>query len=97
MPRIHQRKDFIARINLESTSGKREVRVTDIGEGGCYVDSIISVNIGEEVSFDLMHPNGGRLPFTGEVAYHFAGVGFGVRFTNLNAEQKLFLERIIRV
>ncbi len=97
MPRDNERKDFVAQIKLNSASGKREVRVTDISAGGCYIDSIISVQVGEEVKFDLLHPNGGRLPFTAEVAYHFDGVGFGVRFTNLNEEQNLFLARIIRI
>ena len=97
MPRTHERKNFVAQIVLESASGRREARVSDISIGGCYVDSILSVSVGEEVSFDLVHPNGGRLPFTAEVAYHFDGIGFGVRFTNLNEEQKLFLERIIRI
>jgi hypothetical protein len=96
MPRVHERVNFIAQIDLESSSGKREVRVTDISVGGCYIDSIMSVSVDEPLKFDLVHPKGGRLPFTGAVAYHFDGVGFGVRFTNMNDEQKLFLSRIVR-
>jgi len=96
MPRVHERVNFIAQIELESASGKREVRVTDLSVGGCYIDSIMSVKVDEPLKFDLVHPKGGRLPFTGAVAYHFDGVGFGVRFTDINEEQKLFLSRIVR-
>lgn len=96
MPRQEDRKDFIAEIVLESASGRREARVSDISAGGCYIDTIVGVRDGETVNFDLIYPNGGRLAFTGEVAYHFEGVGFGVKFINLTDEQKLFLERILK-
>jgi hypothetical protein len=70
------------------------VRVTDVSSGGCYVETIVSVQVGEEVKFELNHPDGHSVPFTGTVAYHFEGMGFGVKFTNLNDEQKAFLYRI---
>lgn len=96
MPRVHERVDFLAQIELDSASGMREVRVTDISEGGCYIDSIVSVRVDDPLKFDIVHPNGGRLSFTGAVAYHFDGVGFGVRFTDITEEQRLFLSRIVR-
>ncbi len=96
MPRKEERKEFVAEIILESASGRREARISDISAGGCYVDTIVGVRDGETVKFDLVHPRGERLPFTGEVAYRFEGVGFGVKFTDLTDEQKLFLERILK-
>lgn len=92
--REHERKSFLAEMVLECASGKRQVRITDISVGGCYVETIVSVQVGEEVKFTLSHQDGRLVPFTGEVAYHFEGLGFGVRFTNLNDEQKAFLYRI---
>ena len=97
MPRENERIEFRVDCVLESTSGKHDVRIRDIGTGGCYIDTIISVSVGEIVKFDLVHPKGGRLPFTGIVAYHFNGLGFGVRFTDLNKKQNLFLQRILRI
>ncbi|MGH9945935.1 MAG: PilZ domain-containing protein [Pyrinomonadaceae bacterium] len=95
MPREEERKDFIAQIELESASGRREARVSDISLGGCYVDTIVSVAVGESVRFELIQPNGGRLTFAGLVVYHLSGMGFGVQFTDLNKEQKQFLEEMI--
>jgi hypothetical protein len=92
--REHERKSFLTEMVLECASGKRQVRVTDVSAGGCYVETIVAVQVGEEVKFDLTHPDGHFVSFTGEVAYHFEGLGFGVRFTNLNDEQKAFLYRI---
>ncbi len=96
MPREHDRTSFIAEIILESASGKRGARVSDVSEGGCYIDSIISVQVGNLIRFEIIHPNGGRLEFAGEVAYRLEGMGFGVKFTDLSDDQKLFLERITK-
>ena len=92
--REHERTSFLTEMFLEFASGRRQVRVTDVSTGGCYVETIVSVQVGEEVKFELSHPDGHLVPFTGEVAYHFEGSGFGVKFTNLNDEQKAFLYRI---
>jgi|SRR5687767_13304736 len=92
--REHDRKPFLAEVVLECASGRRQVRVTDVSVGGCYVETIIGVQVGEEVKFEMKHPDGQFVPFTGEVAYRFEGLGFGVRFTNLNDEQKAFIFRI---
>ena len=96
MPRKHERLTFLVQIELHSASGKYEARISDISEGGCYVDTIVSVNIGDEIKFDLVHPNGGRIAFTGEATFHDPGVGFGVRFTNLSDEQNVFLKRVLK-
>jgi hypothetical protein len=50
---------------------------------------------GEPVSFELVHPNGDRLAFAGEVCYSFEQQGFGVKFTDLGDAQLEFLERIL--
>jgi hypothetical protein len=89
-----ERKPFRAEIVLEFASGKRQERISDISAGGCYVESIISVQVGDEIKVELLAPNGDRLPFTGQIAYHFDGMGFGVKFTDLTDEQKKFLEKI---
>lgn len=96
MPREQERVPFLIEIVLESASGKREARISDISMGGCYIDSIASFHEGEPVAFDLIHPNGQSLPFTGEVAYVLEGFGFGVKFTDLTEEQSVFLERMVR-
>lgn len=81
---------------LKSASGNCEARISDISMGGCYIDSIASFRVYENVAFDLVHPNGRSLPFTGEISYVLEGFGFGVRFTDLSEEQTVFLERIVQ-
>jgi hypothetical protein len=62
-------------------------RVADLSEGGCYVDSINDVYVGELHRFKLQLPNGQWLDLSGEVAFHIAGMGFGVRFIGLRGTQ----------
>ncbi len=95
MPRKHERVPFLAEIILHSASGKRTVRISDLSRGGCYVDTISTMADGETVSFELVHPNGERLSFNGEVCYSFEGQGFGLKFTDLGDDQKKFLERVL--
>jgi len=96
MPREQKRVPFLGEIVLKSGSGKCEARISDISMGGCYIDTIASFRVDENVAFDLVHPNGRSLPFTGDIAYILEGFGFGVRFTDLSDEQTVFLERIVQ-
>ena len=94
--RDNERQEYLSETVLEFASGKREARISDIGLGGCYVDSIASVTEGESISFVLATPSGESLLFTGVVAYILQGNGFGIRFTDLTEERTNFLTQIIR-
>ena len=59
------------------------------------MESIIQVQQGERFSFDIRTTSGESVRFAGEVAYVFEGMGFGVRFVDVNDESKEFLEKII--
>ncbi len=93
--RDHERKEFFGEIVLEFASGKRQARIADISLGGCYVDSIASVVEGETIGLMIGLSSGNSQQFTGEIAYLLPGLGFGIRFTNLNEEQTAFLHKII--
>lgn len=95
MRRLHERKSVAIEAVLESSSGLRESRVSDLSLGGCYVESITSFTPGEPVSFDLIDTAGGSVGFTGEVAYVLEGCGFGLRFTNIGPKQMQFLHELI--
>ena len=88
--------EFRVQAELNFASGRHEAYVTDISETGCYVDTRVSVNNGDPVDFELIHPNGGRLLFTGQVAHYTPGVGFGIRFSAVDEEQERFLKLILR-
>jgi len=97
MPREHERIPFLMEIILESASGKREARISDISTEGCYVDSIVTPRDEEIVAFEIVRPNGDSMKFTGKVAYILEGFGFGMQFTDLSDAMKTFLDEIIRM
>ena len=96
MPRQYERFEFRAHIVLQSVSGKNEAYIGDLSVTGCYIDTHVAISLGEPVWFELFQPNGGRLPFAGIVAHTMPGVGFGVKFANLNLDQRRFIELILR-
>lgn len=75
--------------------GNYTARVTDLSEGGCYVDSIGEAYTGELLSFKVQMPNGEWLELTGEVAHHTNTVGFGLRFVDLTDHQRERLRELI--
>ena len=92
MPREHERTIFFAETVLESASGRQPARISDISAGGCYIDTIVEVNVGDPVAFEITGADGRPVQFNGTVAYHFAGMGFGVQYSNLTEVQSQFLK-----
>lgn len=92
--RKYERKELVAEAALEFSSGKYEARISEIGLGGCYVDSIASVVEGEPISLTIKYGDN-SMPFTGEIAYLLPGFGFGIRFTDVTEERVNFLKNII--
>ena len=95
MPREQVRITYLTETVLECMSGRREARISDLSVGGCYIDSIAEVGIGEEVSFELRLPAGTSVPVRGRVAYVLAGNGFGVSFTSLPDESREVIEQMV--
>ena len=77
-------------VSLEAVwdgHGNRPARITDLSEGGCFVDTTGESCIGEQLTFRVLKPDGTPLELTGEVAHQHIPVGFGLRFSNLTDEQ----------
>ena len=83
-------------VMLDCTSGRREVRLSDISTGGCYIDSIAPVQPDENVDLKLVLDNGEIEEMSGTVVYVHPGMGFGVRFNELSERQKAMIEHIIQ-
>jgi PilZ domain-containing protein len=81
----------------DSSTEAHSARVTDLSEGGCYLDSVGEVRQGEIVGFRVLLPDGDWLYLEGEVRHHTAGVGFGVQFVELNEEQTENLTRLLEI
>src|SRR6185436_10600529 len=71
----------------EDSGARHSARVTDLSEGGCYLDTVGEVMTGEIVAFRVLLPDDDWLYLEGEVRHHHHGLGFGVRFVDLNEEQ----------
>jgi hypothetical protein len=96
MPRQDERVTFLKEVHLEFASGRRLARISDISMGGCYLESIVQVQKGERFSLEIASTNGDSATFTGEVAYVFEGMGFGVMFIDPDDQSRQFLDRIIQ-
>jgi hypothetical protein len=96
MPRKEERVSYYADIMLESSSRNCEARITDISLGGCFIDSIVAGQVGDDVVFEFREPIDWELRFTGTVVYVLDGIGFGLTFKNLTRKQKAGLKRIIK-
>jgi len=79
----------------DSSTQAHSARVTDLSEGGCYLDSVGDVRQGEIVGFRIQLPEGDWLYLEGEVRHHTPKTGFGVQFVDLNEEQTAKLQWLL--
>jgi hypothetical protein len=80
----------------DSLSGKHTARVSDLGLGGCYIESLAQVAVGERIRFEVQLPAGGWMPLRGEVMHVQPSLGFGVRFTEQTMMERNLLEHFIK-
>ncbi|MGH9967774.1 MAG: PilZ domain-containing protein [Pyrinomonadaceae bacterium] len=80
----------------KGASGRYESRTGDLNLGGCFVDTIAQVEIGEIVQFKLRLPSEEWIEVQGEVVYSYPNTGFGVRFTNMTDSDRKRLEWLIK-
>ena len=93
--RQHPRVALPLTVVLDCMSGRREVRVTDLSIGGCYIDSITGVQPEEVVGLKFLLPNRWDVEILGTIAYVHPGIGFGVQFNDMTREQRTTLEAMI--
>jgi hypothetical protein len=85
--RSEKRWDVSLNALWDGKSGNYTARITDLSDGGCYVDSLGDVTMGELVHLKLQLPGGEWLELSGVVAHHTPPVGFGIRFLELSEDQ----------
>jgi hypothetical protein len=85
--RTKPRFDVCLDVRWQGSATHYNVRIADISEGGCYVDTILEVTKGETLFLRLLFPDGIWLELEGIVAHHSPQLGFGVRFVNLSDKQ----------
>ena len=81
----------------DGSEERHSARITDLSEGGCYLDAVGEVMVGEIVAFRVLLPDDDWLYLEGEVRHHSHGRGFGVQFVELNEEQTHNLLRLLKI
>ncbi len=77
---------------LALRSGVRfKTRITDLGPGGCFVDTITPLSIGTKVQV-IVRQGKTQLDTQGLVVYSQAGLGMGVAFDELGPGQRMALD-----
>ena len=94
--RSKQRLSVSLNAMWDSSTQAHSARITNLSEGGCYLDSVGEVRRGEIVGFRVLLPDGDWLYLEGEVRHHDAA-GFGVQFVDLNEEQTDKLQWLLRI
>ena len=80
----------------DSSTQAHSARITNLSEGGCFMDSVGEVRRGEILGFRVLLPDDDWLYLEGEVRHHSAD-GFGVQFVELNEEQTEKLQWLLRI
>lgn len=93
--RKSERVNVSLEVTMESSSGKRGVRISDLSEGGCFVDSISVVNLHEKLSLKVRMPTGELIGLYGEVVTVFPGIGFGLRFIPESEEERTEIDHLV--
>jgi PilZ domain-containing protein len=94
--RNNERKRILLEAKWESLSRRHEARVDDVSLGGCFVNTYAKLELGEHVELEIQLPSGEWLPLRGEVASYQPGVGFGMSFSSLSAEETAGLKELLR-
>jgi hypothetical protein len=92
--RTHPRYPFSAGAKVtDATSGATlNARISDIGRGGCYVDTISPFTVGAELKL-LISKEAHSFAAEAKVVYSAVGMGMGVMFTGIEPEQRWTLEK----
>ena len=94
--RTNERKHILLEARWESLSSRHEARVDDVSLGGCFVNTYAKVELGEHIDLEIQLPSGEWLLLRGKVASYQHGVGFGMAFTSLTAEETARLKELMR-
>lgn len=69
---------------------------SDVSLGGCYIESLNSVKVGQVLNVRLCLPSNKTLRFRGEVRFHQPTIGFGLKFLHLSDFEQATLEALIK-
>lgn len=71
-----------------------DVRLTDISEGGCFVDTLVPLSEGAPVSLKVTDGSG-TMEIPGKILYGQPTIGSAIGFESLDAEQRERINKIV--
>ena len=80
----------------DHANGDHPARITDLSLGGCHLDTVGETMTGEVVCFRVSLADGDWLYLEGEVRHYTPKRGFGVRFLDLEQQQREKIEALLR-
>src|SRR5215218_4043191 len=86
--RQHERISIYLRVRWEGLFGCHEGTLSDISAGGCFVLSESQTTLRELIRLEVELHDGEWVKVWGEVTNQFPGVGFGVRYTEVDGEDE---------
>jgi hypothetical protein len=73
-----------------------EVRIYDLSQGGCFVNSMLEQKSGVVIVLEIDVPGEGWIRLKGETLYAKPEFGFAVRFVEMTEELSTRIERALR-
>lgn len=77
-------------------AGTHEARIEDLSLGGCFVNTVGRVDMGELVDVQIKQASGEWLSLRGVVVSYQQGIGFGVEFSFLTEDEEDALKELMR-
>ena len=84
--RRHERINIYLKARWEGLFGRHEGTLSDISAGGCFIISESATTLRDLVRLEIELHTGEWVKVWGEVTNQFEGVGFGVRYTEVDEE-----------
>jgi hypothetical protein len=83
-------------IEWETAGGRLSGTISDVSLDGCFVLGPGEVNDGDAVKLFVPLADGMKVQFDGTIANSVFEIGFGVRFSPLNAAQRDVLMQLVK-
>ena len=88
---------LIIDLEYEDENGRHSGTLSDISPEGCFILGKGETVDGDAVRVFLPLSDGMKVQFDGTIANHVLEIGFAMRFSDLSASQREFLESFIDV
>lgn len=93
--RAHPRVTTRLTVLWEGLLPDNYARMTDVSPGGCYINSVGRVSLGEHIRVDTILVSRAHLHLEGSVAHREWPLGFGLRFANLTDEKAALISQVV--